>query len=101
MMPPRVCVITVDIVMVAVVKNVTMDDVVDVLTLEVVVWPKTVVAECEVKIHVENPVVCRVVVLKDVEVAVVVMGWVVDVMVVEMLVMRVVEVCVVTAPTAR
>ena len=58
-------------------------------------------AVLDVKIHVENPVVCRVVVLNDVETAVVVVGDVVDVTVVETLVKSVVEVCVVSAATER
>lgn len=70
-------------VLVVEVRNETNDVVVDVLTASVVVCPNIVVAVLEVKIHVENPVVCRVDVLNEVETPVVVVCRVVVVAVVE------------------
>lgn len=93
--------IVVVVVTVVLVENVKIDEVVKVLTTVVVVSPKRVVAVFDVKIHVEKPVVCRVVVLKEVDSPVVVKVVEVEVAVVETLVVTVVEVCVVTAFTPR
>ena len=98
---PSVWVITVDIVVVVVVRNVMNDDVVDVLTTDVVVWPNIVVAVLEVKIQVEKPVVCSVLVLNEVETPVVVMVVEVVVGLVMKLVLNVVDVAVVIAATER
>ena len=59
------------------------------------------VAVFEVKIHVEKPVVCKVVVLKDMESPVVVEVVDVVVGVVVVLVETIVDVCVVTVMTAK
>lgn len=72
-----------------------------VLIIEAVVTAEVVVAVLDVKIHVEKPVVCRVVVLceENTFVEVVVVDVVVGIVLV--VVVEVVDVAVVYAPTAR
>lgn len=96
---PNVLVKVVCTVVVNVVVNVDEEN--TVLTIVVVLWAEVVVTVFDVKIHVEKPVVCMVVVLCEVNVFV--EDVVVDVVVAVVLVVvvEVVAVAVVIAPTAR